>query len=73
MVLKFLCKKFTELRQAKLKQGTFVGPQILEVFEDPEFEKALNALEPRAWHAFKWICSNFFENFKSNSVQCAAE
>ena len=56
----FLCKKFTKLSQAKLKEGIFVGPQILEVFEDPEFGKALNALELRAWHAFKWICSNFF-------------
>ena len=41
----FLCEKFTELSQAKLKEGIFVGPQILEVFEDPEFENALNALE----------------------------
>ena len=73
MVLKFLCKKFIELSQAKLKEGNFVGPQILEVFEDAEFEKALNALELRTWHAFKWICSNFFENFKSNSVQCVSE
>ena len=30
----FLCKKFTELSQAKLKEGIFVGSQILEVFED---------------------------------------
>ena len=41
----FLCEKFTELSQAKLKEGIFVRPQILEVFEDPEFENALNALE----------------------------
>ena len=32
-------------------------------FEDPEFEKALNALELRAWHAFKCICSIFFLKF----------
>ena len=56
----FLCEKFTELSQAKLKEGIFVGPQILEVFEDPEFENALNALDLQAWYAFKWICSNFF-------------
>ena len=41
----FLCEKFTELSQAKLKEGIFVGPQILEVLEDPEFKNALNALE----------------------------
>ena len=46
------CKKFLKLSQAKLKEGIFVGPQIREVFEDPEFEKTLNTLELRAWHAF---------------------
>ena len=69
----FLCKKFTALSQAKLKEGIFVGPQTLKVFEDPEFAKALNALELRAWHAFKWICFNFFGNFKSNSNHGVAE
>ena len=69
----FLYKKFIELSQAKLKEEIFVGRQILEVFEDPEFEKALNALELQAWHAFKRICSNFFGNFKSNSNQGVAE
>ena len=28
-------------------------------FGDPECEKPLNTLELQAWHAFKWICSNF--------------
>ena len=66
---KFLCRKFPKLSQAKLKEGIFAGPQIWEVFEDPEFEKTLNTLELRAWHAFKWICSDFMENFKSSSYQ----
>ena len=66
---KFLCKKFPKLSQAKLKEGIFVGPQIREVFKDPEFEKTLNTLELRAWHGFKWICSNFLGNFKSNSYR----
>ena len=65
----FLCKKFPKLSLAKLKEGIFVGPQIRKVFEDPEFEKTLNTLELRAWHAFKWICSNFLGNVKSNSYQ----
>ena len=66
---KFLSKKSPKLSQAKLKDGIFVGPQIREVFKDPEFEKTLNTLELRAWHAFKWICSNFLGNFKSNSYR----
>ena len=49
-----------------MKEGIFVGPQILE---DPEFEKTLNTLELQAWHASKWICSNFLGNFKSKSYQ----
>ena len=65
----FLCKKFSKLSLAKLKEGIFVGPQIQKVFEDPEFEKTLNTLELRAWHAFKWICSNFLGNVKSNLYQ----
>ena len=65
----FLCKNFPKLSLAKLKEGIFVGPQIRKVFEDPEFEKTLNTLELRAWHAFKWICSNFLGNAESNSYQ----
>ena len=43
----FLCKKFSKLNQTKLKEGIFVG-QIREVFEDPDFKKALNILELQA-------------------------
>ena len=50
---KLLSKNFPKLSQAKLKEGIFVGPQIREVFKDPEFEKTLNRLKLRAWHAFK--------------------
>ena len=67
----FLCKKFPKLSLAKLKEGIFVGPQIQKVFEDPEFEKTLNTLELRAWHAFKWICSNFLGNVKSKELLAA--
>ena len=69
----FFCKKFPKLSQAKLEQGIFVGPQIRELFEDLESEKTLNTLELRPWYAFKWICSNFFGNFKSNSYLGVAE
>ena len=41
----FLCRKFPKLSQAKLKKRIFVGQQILKVFEDPDFEKALNTLK----------------------------
>ena len=41
-----------------MKQGIFV--------EDLKFEKILNALQLRVSQAFKWICSNFLGNFKTN-------
>ena len=69
----FLCKKFPKLSLAKLKEGIFVGRQIRKVFEDTEFEKTLNTLELRAWHTFKWICSIFLGNVKSNSYQEGVE
>ena len=71
---KFLCKKFSQLSHTKLKEESFVGLQIRKVLEDLEFEKTLNILEPRALHAFKWICVNFLGNFKSPSYQeCVAK
>ena len=65
----FLCQKFPKLSQAKSKEGIFVSPQIQEVFDDPDFEKALNMCELQVWHAFKLICSNFLGNFKLASCQ----
>ena len=52
-----------------MTKGIFVGPRIREVFKDPKFEKTINTLELKAWHAYEWICSNFLENFKSNSYR----
>ena len=50
----FLSKKFPKFREAKLKKEIFVGfGKIGEVSKDAEFEKVLNTLKLRAWHAFK--------------------
>ena len=38
----------TEIREAKLKEGIFVGPQIQEILKDPDFEKELTLIELRA-------------------------
>ena len=57
----FLCNKFPNISEAKLKEDIFVGPQIREVLKDPKFEKELTAIELRAWKAFKWLCANFLE------------
>ena len=39
----------------KLKAGIFDGPQIRQLFRDPEFENSMNEVELEAWKAF--ICS----------------
>ena len=61
----YLCGKFPKITTAKLKEGIFVGPQIREVLNDPNFEDTLNLVELKAWLAFKWICENFLGNKKS--------
>ena len=48
----FLCNKFPEISEAKLKEGIFVGPQIRQVLKDPDFDKKLTSIELRAWKAF---------------------
>ena len=45
----FLCSKFPNIREAKLKEGIFVGPQIREVLKDPKFERELTSIELCAW------------------------
>ena len=60
----FLCNKFLNISEAKLKEGIFVGPQICEVLKNPKLEKELTFIEFRAWRAFKWFCANFLGNKK---------
>ncbi|KAI6651868.1 Receptor-type tyrosine-protein phosphatase epsilon-like [Oopsacas minuta] len=62
-----LVGKFPKLNEAKLKEGVFVGPQIRQVFRDPDFEKILSELEKSAWNSFKWVCENFLGNKKSSN------
>jgi hypothetical protein len=46
--------KFPRLRDAKIKDGIFVGPQIRELIKDEEqFEEQLNEVGKAAWQAFK--------------------
>ena len=56
---KFLYKKLIKGSQVKLEKGIFVDLQIWEVLKDPEFEKFLNTLELRAWHALNQLAQTF--------------
>ena len=54
-----LRNKFTNLSEAKIKEGVFIGPQIKAVFRDGEFERKVSEGQKAAWLAFKSVCSGF--------------
>ena len=69
----YLCKKFSKISSAKMKEGIFIGLQIREVMKDPNFEKILTVKEKRAWQSFKWLCENFLGNVRSPSFESGVE
>ena len=65
--------KFPNLSEAKIKEGVSVGPQIRQVFRDPDFEDTLSELELNAWNSLKWVCENFLGNKKSSDYREGVE
>jgi hypothetical protein len=63
----YLKHKFSRLRDAKIKEGRFVGPQIRELIKDKQFEKQLNEVGKAAWQAFKYVMKSFLENNKAEN------
>jgi hypothetical protein len=53
------------MSKAKITEGIFVGVQVKQPFQDPNFENKLNPAERRSWGAFEKACSNFWENENS--------
>ena len=43
---------------AKIKDGIFIGPQIMELMQDKQFDEDLNETERNAWLSFKRICKD---------------
>ncbi len=56
---KYLRSKFPLLRDAKIKEGVFIGPQICELLKDSKFKSALHGEEKDAWEAFKLVAKRF--------------
>jgi hypothetical protein len=54
--------KISKIRDAKSKEGIFVGPRITQLFEDKDFITKLNSTERIAWKVFH----DFFRNFRGN-------
>jgi hypothetical protein len=44
----YLRKKFPRIREAKRKEGIFVGPQVEQLFQDLSFKNKLIAADRRA-------------------------
>ena len=62
---KYLCYKFPNLSDAKLKEGVFTGPDIRKLMLDEDFLHSMNAVEREAWTAFKCVVQNFLGNNRS--------
>jgi len=57
----YLRQNFPHISEAKITGDIFVGAQVKQLFQDPDFKTKLNADERRGWNAFKNACSYFWE------------
>ena len=62
---KYICNKFPALSQAKLKEVSFVGPQINKLLKDEDFNHTLSGIEKIARNAFRDVAHNFLGNTKA--------
>jgi hypothetical protein len=65
----YLKEKFPHVNDAKIKEGTFVAPQVGALTRDEKFEDMLSQVEKSAWRSFKNIVQNFLGNFKSSNYR----
>jgi len=49
-----------------MTERLFVGPKIIQLFEDQNFSTKLNSRERRAWKVFENVCRNFLDNKKKS-------
>jgi hypothetical protein len=54
-----LREKLPRLSEAKLKEGIFIGPQILDLIKDKYFDKLLQGNEMAACDSFKSAVTGF--------------
>ena len=65
----FLKNKFSNISNAKIKEGIFVGTQIRKLMNDPAFEESLNEFEVAAWKSFQNVVNNFLEKPKADNYR----
>jgi hypothetical protein len=61
----FFCDKFQRLSIEQIKAGVFIGPQICELFRDPQFDFVFSVDKKAAWSAFRHVTVGFLGNVKA--------
>ena len=63
----YLWEMFPRLSKAKLKEGVFIGPQILDLIKDEYFDTLLQGDEKTACDSFKFVVKGFLENSRAQN------
>ena len=66
---KYLAEKFPRLRDAKIKEGGFVGPHIRRLFRDEMFNRLLQGDVKKAWDTFRLVSSNFHGDMRAENYK----
>ena len=61
----YLWETFLRLKEAKLKEGIFIGPQIRDLIKDEYFEMLFQCNEKAAWESFKFVVKGILRNRRS--------
>ena len=62
---KYIAKKLPNLNAEKVKEGMFVGSQILWLITDEPFQITINEIERNAWKSFEKVVLNYLGKRKS--------
>jgi hypothetical protein len=60
----YLWQKFSKISEAKMKEGTFIGPQFKQLFKDQDFSTNLKYTEKKEPERHLKVCRNFLGNEK---------
>ena len=63
----YLWEKFPRLSETKLKEGTFIVPQIWELIDDEFFDKHFQGDKKAAWDSFKFVIKGFWGNRRAQN------
>jgi len=66
---KYLAEKIPQLREAKIKEGVFMCPQIRRLFRGDMFESLLQGDEKKAWDVFSLVSANFLGNIRAENYK----